>query len=98
MGGGLESHIRSKRLSIHGLAIVLASVWLGGIGDRFARPTTEFLQVYESQPLVSFGGVAVRLGSTVEGDGLRFAGRPAILVNPTYPSFALADTPRQAVG
>jgi tetratricopeptide (TPR) repeat protein len=28
MGGGLKSHIRSKRSSMHGLAIVLAMAWL----------------------------------------------------------------------
>ena len=34
MGGGLDSHIRSKRSSMHGLAIVLAGLWL----DAFWEP------------------------------------------------------------
>jgi tetratricopeptide (TPR) repeat protein len=46
-------------LSLKGLCI--------GIGDRFARPTTEFLQVYESQPLVLFGGIADSFGNYRRG-------------------------------
>ena len=31
MGGGLQSQIRSSRSSVHGLAIVLAGVWLSAV-------------------------------------------------------------------
>ena len=70
-----------------------------GMEDGLARPATEFFrQDYESQRLASFSGVARLLESTVARGTLRFAGTPAIPVNPRCRSFALEGTCRQAVG
>ena len=74
MGDGLESHIRSKRLSMHGLAIVLASVWLGAFWDpaRLQGAAAEdwqssIRQLVQQQQLAGALGIAeARLGEHPE--------------------------------
>jgi len=57
---------RAEAGAAYALVLSLKGLYIG-IGDRFARPITEFLQVYESQPLVSFGGVADSFGNYRRG-------------------------------
>jgi len=74
MGGGLESHIRSKRSSIHGLAIVLATIWLAAIWEpaRLQAAAAEdwqsrIRQLVRQQQLADALGIAeARLGEHPE--------------------------------
>jgi hypothetical protein len=58
MGGGVESHIRSERSFMHGLAIVLVGVWLSTVcGPALLQAAAEDWQLRIRQ-LVQQQGLA----------------------------------------